>query len=457
MATKVWTDENVKAYIKLLQSGKYESASQALLDFARQHNLPSLARSSAREAVAKFSGQTQAEIFVPCNQQNKNVVGDSCVGKLVDHSLEKSYESNSCHVVARGLDVKTLDKAIEIAQVDLDLWYVDRHVINSWEVTGRNKSGKFGTYTNWQVKAWLKRKSPQETSLSVLIEELKTNAPKPQPLKRKIKKSGRILEISIVDVHNGLRCAPPTADAEWNPDIARRTLLGTSAALVSAAESCGPFDKIVVPIGHDWMHIDNPAATTTRGTPQPEADEYHAMFLAAERLAVEWILSLREIAPVEIIVVPGNHDWVSSFALGRILSAYFHNDPDVGVDTWNDPADPFKWLRWGCNLIGYFHKAKNQSAMAALMANERPQDWAETVGGWREWHVGDQHRRGEYRPSVMEEQGVGIEFQPSIVPSSEWARRHGYAHQRRSGTAHVWDKVEGQIARFVRLASILDV
>lgn len=452
---KFWTDKNCRAFIKLLKSGEYSDASQALVAFASQLGIEKLARSTARDGIFAYCGKNPSEIFVPRRKLAKassSPPTSTSSDQIIGRSLEESFKPNAGHIVARGLDVKTLDKALEIAKVDLSVWKVERHVINSWEVTGRNKDGKFGTYTNWQVKAWLVRKSPQEASIEKLLSTLKKDAPKPQPLKYRRKKSDRLLEISIVDVHNGLRCQPPTAEDFWNPELSRSMLLGTSAALVSAAESCGPFDRIVVPIGHDWMHIDGPDSATTKGTLQPEADEYLSMFLAAEKLAIEWILSLREIAPVEIIVVPGNHDWVSAFALGRILSAYFHKDPHVGVDTWNNPTDPYKWLRWGCNLIGYFHKVKNPLAMAALMANERPQDWAETAGGWREWHVGDQHRRGEYRPFVMEEQGVGIEFQPSIVPSNAWARSQGYTHQRRSGTAHVWDKEEGQIARFVRLA-----
>ena len=56
---------------------------------------------------------------------------------------------------ATGPRIKTLEQLLEAADVDLDTWYVERHIINKWE----SFSIKFGLTELFQVKAWLKRKA----------------------------------------------------------------------------------------------------------------------------------------------------------------------------------------------------------------------------------------------------------------------------------------------------------
>lgn len=47
----------------------------------------------------------------------------------------------------------------------------------------------------------------------------------------------------------------------------------------------------------------------------------------------------------------------------------------------------------------------------------------------------------------MAEQGVGVEFLPSLVPANEWHKVHAFSWQKRIGMAFVWDKTAGPVAR----------
>jgi hypothetical protein len=38
------------------------------------------------------------------------------------------------------------------------------------------------------------------------------------------------------------------------------------------------------------------------------------------------------------------------------------------------------------------------------------------------------------------------------VPGNEWHRRKALNHQRRAGTAHIWDRDEGPVCRIVQRA-----
>ena len=98
------------------------------------------------------------------------------------------------------------------------------------------------------------------------------------------------------------------------------------------------------------------------------------------------------------------------------------------------------------NLIGFEHgHSVKPIRLAALMANERPDDWAETL--YREWHLADQHRKGSSKPAMLEEQGVAIEYLPGLPPANEWHRLKAFNRQQRAGVAFVWDHEEGPIHR----------
>jgi hypothetical protein len=47
----------------------------------------------------------------------------------------------------------------------------------------------------------------------------------------------------------------------------------------------------------------------------------------------------------------------------------------------------------------------------------------------------------------MEEQGVSVEYLPSITPPNDWHRLHAFNWQKRGALAFVWDYEHGQIAR----------
>ena len=61
---------------------------------------------------------------------------------------------------------------------------------------------------------------------------------------------------------------------------------------------------------------------------------------------------LRPIAPVQVVMVTGNHDTQRLYYLGDVLEAWFRNTKDVAVD--NSPRQR-KYFRYHGNLIGFTH------------------------------------------------------------------------------------------------------
>jgi len=201
--------------------------------------------------------------------------------------------------------------------------------------------------------------------------------------------------------------------------------------------------KFVFPIGNDIFNTDNSHYTTTAGTPQKNNTHWHTMFHVAWTAVVQSIELLVKIAPVEVVVVQGNHDWQSSVHLGEVISAYFHNNPSVTVH--NDAATPRKYISFGNTLLGYTHGDKEKPQdLPLIMATEVPALFAETK--FREWHIGHLHKH-----SIQSYRGIKVEVLPSLVGTDEWHKQMGY-DSLKEGIVKVYNKYSGPVADFkVRL------
>ncbi len=97
----------------------------------------------------------------------KRRVGDSPNGYpvRVDDSQAKFAENGNYAEVesGRGRRIKTLEALIDECGIDLEVWKVERHVINKWEVGAKDLVGNIVVQPLYQVKAWLSKKVPDKT------------------------------------------------------------------------------------------------------------------------------------------------------------------------------------------------------------------------------------------------------------------------------------------------------
>jgi len=405
----------------------------------------------AREAVKACNGNKTAaanKLGIPRTTLRRWLEADPASESQESWSYEAG--TNTAVISAKSRTIRTLEAALKEANTDLSVWEVDRHKINKWDGfakvdSRRDKWGsqhKLATVELWQVKVWLRRKSPVTTSLEALLAKISENATLlPAPRRPRPKRAPqRCLEVCVMDPHLGLLCQQPEADAEWDLDLAAQTVLEAMDTLIERAGAFGPFEQAVMPFGNDFVHCDTVFHTTTAGTGQPEAIDWHRVYVAAEALAIEMVKRLRRVAKVFVYQIPGNHSRQTDFTLARLLQAYFRSDRDVVVDA---SSSPYKFHRYGANFWGYDHgHSVTPIRMAGLMANERPRDWAETH--YREWHLGDQHRKGS---ADFEEQGVSVEYIPGLTAPNAWHRIKSFNHQKRGAMAYVWDHSAGPIAR----------
>lgn len=347
--------------------------------------------------------------------------------------------------------IKSLEDLINVCKIDLDEWEIERHVVNKWEVGSKNDEGIIVTEPLFQIKAFLKKKSlifNREQFRVDLLEDLKDIAPVQKSLHKSTKAHAEpcLLEICAFDLHWGkLAWAEETGD-NYDTKIARERFFGAIDTLIARASSFD-IDRVVFPIGNDFFNSDyaHPYSRTTKGTPQEEDLRWQKTFREGRKLLVEGIDKLRAIAPVDVVVVPGNHDYERSFYLGDSLEGWYNNVDDVTI---NNLASARKYYQYGQCLIGYTHGDNEKVAdLPMLMAVECPNEWA--TSNYREFHLGHFHSKKEIKyQSSKETAGVVLRWMRSLSGTDSWHAKKGYKGAIQSAEAFVWSQNEGVVGNF---------
>lgn len=262
----------------------------------------------------------------------------------------------------------------------------------------------------------------------------KSFSPVVKPIKRTKKPSDNLLELCLPDMHFGkVGWHLQTGYEDYDVSIAREVFEDAIPSLVSRVEPYR-FGQVLFVVGNDVFHTDNSANTTYSGTQVDGDTRYHRTFKIVREVMVKTIDTLRHVAPVEVLVVPGNHDRMTAWHLGDSLECWFHNYKDVTIN--NDPVSR-KYKRWGRVLLCFVHGDKGKRVdYPTLMASERPEDWGETL--YREIHTGDKHQI-----RVEERYGVRVRILPSLSGTDTWHSENMLVGNQRQAEAFVWNKTVG--------------
>ena len=232
-------------------------------------------------------------------------------------------------------------------------------------------------------------------------------------------------EISLPDIHYGKLHDLNLTQVEDQYMMVVKELVEKASGL--------DIERFVLPIGNDGMNSEGMRRTTTKGTPQEESAGWKDTFRGYWQLMTMAIDYLKEKAPVDIIVVSGNHDYERMFYAGDVLAGWYRNDANVTVDNTYSSR---KYYEYGQNMLMFTHGDKEKPAdMPLIMATENPEMFART--SHREVHCGHLHKE-----MVNEYRGIKVRFVPSICPNDEWHKQMGY-EAKRTGQAYIWNKSKG--------------
>ncbi|MFW5847330.1 MAG: hypothetical protein ACOCVF_00225 [bacterium] len=350
--------------------------------------------------------------------------------------------------------VITLDDLLEKAKVDTELWRVKEHVINKWDVTSF-KNGDPVVAENYQVKARLEKnqKAVKEKTFDEIFSELseKYTPPLLTDISKPEKIEDNLLEVSIFDLHIGKLAWSGESGENYDSKIAKKRFMESITTLLERAKNFH-VDRILFPVGNDFFNSDNKENTTTNGTPQDEDLRWKKTFYVGVHLLVDGINLLKQMGvPVDVIVIPGNHDFERSYYMGAFLDAWFRNDDMVSID---NSGLTRKYYVYGEVLLGFTHGGEEkQDALGMLMAGEKESKpyWSKTR--FHEWHLGHQHRKKNVKyvaydkgQILTEDMGVTVRYLSSLTGTEEWHYKKGFVGQIKAADAFVWNKQLGFVA-----------
>jgi len=340
--------------------------------------------------------------------------------------------------------IHTLPQLLDYCQVDTQVWEVERFQVNKWEVgakIGPEGAERVDVEQLFQVKAWLRRKravAAAKDEIRRMMDEAAKFAPRYPLVKRPKCDSGNLLEMNLTDHHFGkLAWSPETGGwGDYDLKIADRCWDEATDGILSRVPDT-KFERVIFVIGNDLMHVDNQAGTTTRGTQVTADTRFQKIYPAVRRAIIRSVDKAMRLAPVKVVVVPGNHDMNASFCMGDSIWCWYRNCRDVEVE--NGPA-PRKYFQWGSVMLMWTHGSEGKLGdYPQIMAVEEPEMWGQSR--IREVHTGDKHQR-----RLEEFHGVAVRILPSLCAPDDWHSKKGFVGNWRSSEAFVWNKDQGLVS-----------
>tara|TARA_B100000745_G_scaffold300573_1_gene255447 strand:+ start:12259 stop:13695 length:1437 start_codon:yes stop_codon:yes gene_type:complete len=245
------------------------------------------------------------------------------------------------------------------------------------------------------------------------------------------------LVLGLTDFHWGSYSWGGETDSPYNREIAEKRLFSATEILLNYLPH-NP-SEIVLPIASDFFDVDGDTPSTTKGTPQDVDGTPTEILVTGCQLMVRYIDYLRQISPVKIVMMAGNHDRHNGLALLLYLSAWYRDTP--GVEVVMD-YKPRVYLQYENNLLGFSHgdghKTKPKD-LAALVPVEAKTIWGATdhhliFGG----HLHHQH--------VQEIGGITHYLLPSLCGTDRFHTRNGWTAHHHALQGFMVDPDQGVVS-----------
>lgn len=290
-----------------------------------------------------------------------------------------------------------------------------------------------------------------EEAVDDILKQLKVKSPKVPKLKYNKVKAKNMLEVFVPDIHFGRSVWGEETGKGVNYDmqIAEKV---TQLAIESILDRVDlkQVGRILFPLGNDFYNVDGANLATTKGTPQVNDPHWRRTFANGVVLAIRMIQRLRKIAPVDILMVEGNHDKNALFYLGTALAYNFTNDKNITVD--NRPTER-KVYTWGDAAIGFFHGEMKHLDGIDKFNNEFRDTFARAK--YKEIHAGHIHherilRAKTQRMTYLSEEREQVMFRNirALTPTDAWHFNKGFTGASRGSEGFLWNKDEGLLGIF---------
>lgn len=287
---------------------------------------------------------------------------------------------------------------------------------------------------------WVQQKPDEierEAARQAAYEAMAAELPRVEPVAPPAITNDRLCTVyTLTDAHIGMLAWKREGGADWDLNIAERTILGCMAEAIRGA----PHSKVAVlnQLG-DLLHHDGLAPITPTSGHILDADgRFTKMVEVAVRVlrqTIDMILAKHE--RLHLILAEGNHDIASSVWLRTMFKALYENEPRITVD---DSALPYYAYQHGKTMLAFHHShLKKFAASPGFFAAQFPVMWGATTK--RYCHTGNLHHRHE-----KEDGGMLITQHPTLAARDAYAARGGWFAER-GMLAITYDIEFGEVGR----------
>lgn len=347
-----------------------------------------------------------------------------------------------------GVAIQSVEELIASQGVDLSLFYIYKQTSNYYEVTGKVRAGqdengrwlpdRLWKSANKQIRVELRRKAPKPVQDA--IRDLVANW-QPPPVVPIVYPSHVSEPCALVfspsDAHIGKRCWTEFSGSTYDLEIAQEDFRGAIDDMIGEVGHCN-FDKVFFTHGGDYFHTDGWKSETTSGTPVDSVDDrFPKVFGGGFNCHIYAIERLRQLAPVEVVHVPGNHDEWTSYLLAYMVADRYRDDASVTVDL---SPRLRKYRPYGVSLFGFTHGKCKKTKLPLAMARESQKLWADAT--YHQIFTGHEHTE-----KVETEMGVSVISLPSLSGTDKWHDDNLYIGNHREAQAFVYSKANGPKSR----------
>lgn len=241
---------------------------------------------------------------------------------------------------------------------------------------------------------------------------------------------------TLTDAHIGMLAWHREGGADWDLNIAERTIVGCFEEAIKGSPSSHL--AILNQLG-DLLHYDGLESVTPTSHHILDADgRFTKMVEVAVRVlrrVIDMLLAKHE--RLHLVLAEGNHDMASSVWLRTMFKALYEKEPRITVD---DSALPYYCYRHGETLLAFHHShLKKNAQLPLLIAAQFASDWGLTKR--RYIHTGNLHHVEE-----KEHCGATVIQHPTLAARDAYAARGGWFADR-AMSAITYHKKYGQVGR----------
>lgn len=347
---------------------------------------------------------------------------------------------------------KTIAQMAKIFGIDLKVWIPESIRTNEWQgfykadktwssastnVNGSSKT-KHKKVALWQTRITWKRIVPAPLHQGI-VAFAKENVKPISALPRwGSAKDPFAVAWGLWDAHLGMYAWAEEVGQSFDLNMGVNRVMNSVDDMVDELRNY-PISKIWMPVGNDFMHFDNAQLRTTRGEHSLDTDTRYAKVWQAALSCLAYMVERgSEIAhKVEIIHVPGNHDYTSSFTLCAALAQRYRECSNVKVDAG---ANPRKYRTHGGVLLGFDHGETSADQLSRIFPTECVKEWSKST--YREMQVGHTHQRSEKMfNNLVPTNGVLVRTNPSLCNVDSWHHKQGFIGEpMKSVEAYRYDK-----------------